>query len=130
MKIRLGPVSYTHLDVYKRQVNTLRRAVGQKELSGEEEACPAVDIPRSEADPDWIGGEPQFTLDGTAMLDRGEVPLARVNELLGKLEPGRYILLVTNFEPAPLFGAITRQNRRLFHKEDPDVEGQHLTFIQ
>ncbi len=111
-------------------VNTLRRAVGQAELSEEAAANVTVEIPRVADDPAWIAGEPQFTLNGTEMLQRGEVPLGRVNELLGKLEAGRYILLVTNFEPSPIIEAMQKQNRRIFHKTHPDDAQQHLTFIQ
>src|SRR5512147_2749408 len=80
-------------------VNTLRRAVGQDELGTESTSRLTVVIPRLSDDPDWIAGEPQFTINGTEMLQHGEVPLGRVNELLGQLEPGSYLLLVTNFEP-------------------------------
>jgi hypothetical protein len=64
------------------------------------------------------------------MLQHGEVPLGRVNELLGRLETGGYILLVTNFEPTPILDAMQKQNRRIFHKIHPADAQQHLTFIQ
>jgi hypothetical protein len=108
-------------------VNTLRRAVGQAELATE--PIFAVEIPQSADDPDWISGEPQFTLNGTEMLQRGEVPLGQVNELLKQLEAGRYILLVTNFKPTPIHDAVQKQNRQVFHKLHTDGV-QHLTFIQ
>src|SRR5512145_515418 len=100
-------------------VNTLRRAVGQVELTGEAAVSLTVEIPRVADDPAWIAGEPQFTLNGTEMLQHGEVPLGRVNELLGRLETGGYILLVTNFEPSPILDAMQKQNRRIFHKIHP-----------
>ncbi len=110
-------------------VNTLRRAVGQQELSAQATFSPKVEIPRAADDPDWLAGEAQFTIDGTELLRRGEVPLGRVNELLGKLEPGRFLLLLTNFEPSPILEAMQKQNRKVFHKVRPDEPGQHLTFI-
>jgi len=109
-------------------VNTLRRAVGQAEIAGETTTSFKVEIPRLENDPAWLAGEPQFTVNGTELLQRGEVPLGRVNELLGKLEAGRYLLLVTNFEPSPIMEAMQKQNRTVFHKLADDA--QHLTFIQ
>ena len=111
-------------------VNTLRRAVGQDELGGEAAAPLTVAIPRLADDPEWIAGEPQFTVNGTEMLQRGEVPLGRVNELLGRLEAGRFILLVTNFEPIPILEAMQKQSRKVFHKSHPDDPSQWLTFIQ
>lgn len=117
------------MDVSK-LVNTLRRAVGQEALAAQAPAPLTVVIPRLEDDPEWIIGEPQFTVNGTEMLQRGEVPLAKVNELLGQLEAGSYILLVTNFEPTPLLDAVQKQSRKIFHKSHPDDPSQWLTFIQ
>lgn len=111
-------------------VNTLRRAVGQVEISGEAEASFTVEIPRVENDPQWMAGEPQFTVNGSELLQRGEVPLGRVNELLGKLEAGRYLLLVTNFEPSPIVDAMQKQGHKVVHKIHPNHTTQHLTFIQ
>lgn len=111
-------------------VNTLRRAVGQTETAGELGTSFNVAIPRAEKDPEWIAGEPQFTLNGTELLQRGEVPLGKVNELLGKLEADRYILLVTNFEPTPIMEAMQKQNRLVFSKTQPEDTTQHLTFIR
>ena len=116
------------MDVNK-LVNTLRTAVGQQELAPQSETALQIAIPRAAEDPDWIAGEPQFTVDGTGMLARGEVPLGKVNQLLGQLEPGRFILLVTNFEPTPILDAMRKQNRRIFHKISPEGAGLYLTFI-
>lgn len=112
-----------------RLVNTLRRNVGQPELPEDPGQAPAVTISRSTEDPQWIAGEPQFTLDGTAMLERGEVPVAKVNELLGGLEPGRYLLLVTHFEPTPILDSLQKQNRKVFSKKDAQNPNRFLTFI-
>lgn len=109
-------------------VNTLRRAVGQEELAAEPNLV--VQVPQSTDDPDWISGEPQFTVNGTEMLQRGEVPLGRVNELLGQLEQGRYLLLVTNFDPTPIHDAMQKQSRMVFHKVHPGNKQQHLTYIR
>ncbi len=112
-----------------RLVNTLRRHVGQPELPEEIGQLTVVTVEHSAEDPAWIAGEPQFTLDGTAMLERGEVPVAKVNELLGNLESGRYMLLVTHFEPTPIIGNLQKQNRKVFSKKDAQNENAFLTFI-
>ncbi len=111
-------------------VNTLRLAIGQAELVLETSTSLVVEIPRVADDPEWIAGEPQFTIDGTNLLQRGQVPLGKVNDLLGKLGEGGFILLVTDFEPTPILDAMLKQNRLVFHKSNPTVQGQHLTFIQ
>jgi hypothetical protein len=117
------------MDVNK-LVNTLRRAVGQEELGAGTAANLVVEIPRVADDPEWIAREPQFIVNGTELLQRGEVPLSRVNELLGQLEEGRYILLITNFEPTPIIDAMQKQGRRVFHKTHPEETSQSLTFIR
>lgn len=111
-------------------VNTLRRAAGQGELAAETAAPLTVEIPRQTDDPAWIAGSPQFTVNGTELLQRGEVPISRVNPLIGQLETGRYILLLTNFEPIPIIDAMQKQGRKVFHKTHSDDTSQWLTFIQ
>lgn len=110
-------------------VNTLRRFIGQDELT--EEASPKVNVEglRSSEDPAWIAGEPQFIVNGTALLEKGEVPVGRVNELIGQLSPDRFILLLTNFEPSPIISAMQKQNRKIFTKVNPENPNEHLTFI-
>lgn len=109
-------------------VNTLRKAAGQDELTLEPAAALVVDLSRDVDDPEWITGEPQFTVNGTEMLQRGEVPLGQINERLEQLTPGRFLLLVTDFEPTPIVDAMHKQNRRVFHKTKGDGK-THLTFI-
>jgi hypothetical protein len=103
-------------------VNTLRRAVGQPELRADADI--QISIPSNSAsDPDWINGEPQFVVNGIELLRQGDVPLQRVNELLGSLSADRFILLVTDFEPTPMLEAMQKQNRRVFHKPHPENAG-------
>jgi hypothetical protein len=111
-------------------VNLLRREAGQPELpaSGEDYAEQAYQA--SADDPQWIHGEPQFVVNGTEMLTRGEVPLNKVNEHLGQLTAGRFILLVTNFAPTPMIEALQKQNRSVYHKVDTQDKQRHLTYIQ
>jgi len=109
-------------------VNTLRRAAGLPELSA---AAPVeISVPAADAaDPDWLTGEPQFILNGTAMLQEGEVPVQKVNELLPQLAPGRHLLLVTDFEPSPIIDTMVKARRRVYHKLHPNDAAQHLTYI-
>jgi hypothetical protein len=113
-----------------RLVNTLRRAVGQDELGTEAPDSFTIEIPKlGEDSPLWISGEPQFVVNGVELLRRGEVPLGKVNELLSQLDAERYILLVTDFEPAPILEAMQKQNRRVFQVVLPQDPTQHLTYI-
>jgi hypothetical protein len=113
-----------------RFVNALRQAAGQPELLPEDHPGVDISIPRSKADPEWIAGKPEYIINGSALLDRGDVPLLKVNELLQNLTPAGYLLLVTNFEPIPILEAMQKQNRRVSHKVNPEDGRQYLTFIQ
>lgn len=112
-----------------RLVNTLRRHVGQIELIEESDQAEHIDIPRAIEDPEWISGEPQFLVNGTELLQRGEVPLGKVNELIDQLSAGGYILLLTNFPPSPIIDAMIKQNRQTFTKISPQNSSEHMTFI-
>lgn len=108
-------------------VNTLRRAAGQGEVA---EAPSTVVVPAQDgADPAWISGEPAFVVNGSNLLDQGEVPLEHVNALLRQLPPNGYILLATDFEPSPIIEAMQRQSRRVYHKVQVDPEPHHFTYI-
>jgi hypothetical protein len=109
-----------------RLVNALRKAVGQPEWTATTAAGPAVEIPRGADAPEWATGEPQFTIDGMVLLERGEVPLGRINADLERLEAGRFLLLVTTFEPVPILDAMRKQGSRVHHTI---TGGRHLTFI-
>jgi len=111
-------------------VNTLRRAAGLVELAAEEDTPLMMEIPIAADAPEWTRAEPQYVVNGTDLLRRGEVPLSRVNELLGELAPGGLILLATDFEPSPILEALQKQNRRVYHQLHPHHPNQHLTFIQ
>lgn len=110
-------------------VNTLRRHVGQVELSEDAEQPMRVNIPRDVEDPAWIAGEPQFVVNGTELLQGGEVPLGRVNQLLPQLSEGRFLLLLTNFSPTPIIDAVQKQNLRVFSKASPHNPDEYMTFI-
>jgi len=113
-----------------RLVNTLRRAVGQAELRADTSTQAVIELPiLAEDAPPWINGEPQFIVNGVELLQRGEVPLGRVNELLSQLDPDRYILLLTDFEPTPILEAMQKQNRLVYHRVQDRDATQHLTFI-
>lgn len=109
-------------------VRILRRAAGLEELSANtpQEFVPS---PRSVDDPEWIDGAPAHMVDGVALLRDGVVPVQRVNELLTGLPAGAFILLTTDFKPAPIIEAMEKAGRRVYHKAHPGAENLHLTYI-
>jgi hypothetical protein len=110
-------------------VNLLRRQVGQPELVPSDPDTPRVMERLVIEEPDWIKGEPQFVVDGKELLAAGGVPVTRVNELLPQLEAGRFLLLATDFEPAPMIDAMKLQKRKTWHAVDPQDPACHLTYI-
>ncbi len=109
-------------------VNTLRRAVGQGEAAAA--AGGAVRAPAPAAgDPAWITGTPAFVVNGTELLEAGEVPLEHVNLLLRQLPPGGYIMLATEFEPTPIIEAMQKQGRPVHHTPPAPPSTQHYTYI-
>lgn len=114
-----------------RLVNTLRRAVGQAELVADDvlESQMIVIQAVEGGEPSWISGKPQFFINGVDLLRRGEVPLGKVNELLAQIDADRYILLLTDFEPAPILEAMHKQNRRVFSRAVEGDTTQYLTYI-
>lgn len=111
-------------------VNTLRRAVGQEELSAASEGTISVDVSIDANDPPWISEKPGVVVNGTELLANGEVPLGHINDLLAKIPPGSVILLVTEFFPSPIIDAMKKQDRMVHHKVDAKNPLRHLTFIR
>jgi len=111
-------------------INLLRREAGQQELTTDvfEESVDVESVKTS--DPDWIKGKIQFKVDGKALLTGGEVPVNKINELLPQLSEDGIILLVTDFEPAPMIEAVIKQKRLVHHKLDPHDPTRHLTFFK
>ncbi len=109
-------------------VRILRRAAGLEELpAGLAQAF--VPPPRAADDPDWIEGAPAHVLDGVALLRDSIVPVQRANELLAGLPAGAFILLTTDFKPAPIIEAMEKAGRRVYHKTLRDEANLHLTYI-
>jgi hypothetical protein len=111
-------------------INLLRREAGQAEFNKSENPAPINERPGTQVDPDWIKGDPEFVISGTELLTKGDVPLNRVNELLQQLTKGRFLLLITDFEPQPMFEALGKQSRTVYHRIDSQNSSQHLTYIK
>ena len=85
--------------------------------------------PRAADDPEWIEGAPAHVVDGIALLRDGVAPVQRVNELLAALPAGAFILLTTDFKPAPIIEAMEKARRTVYHKTPAGAENLHLTYI-
>ncbi len=106
-------------------VNILRAAVGQTELKGETQNWK---VPL-ENKAQWIKGDPTYIVDGVEMLNQGQHPLNKVNELMQSIPSGAYLVLYTNFKPLPLIEAMEKQNYLVYHKSASEDPQKHITFI-
>ena len=111
-------------------INLLRREVGQPELKPDKLETMEIPHPIKSGEPGWIDGEVQFTVNGAELLAKGEVPVNHINALLPALSEGKLILLVTDFLPAPMIDALTKQKRHVHHLIDPQDPNRHLTYIK
>lgn len=111
-------------------VNTLRRAAGQPELVRAEAPAAISPVPAAPGDPPWITAKPDVVVDGGELLRHGEVPLQHINHLLGTVQPGGVVLLMTDFEPVPMLEAMQKLKRRTYCKPHPTEQGKYLTYIQ
>lgn len=107
-------------------VNTLRRAVGLKEINSKV----TYNVQWKAGEPDWIKDELQYTVNGTEMLSRGEHPMQKVTTLMHSTENGRFLLLITNFQPIPLIEEMEKQKYSVFTKVDERKSDHHYTFIR
>jgi len=118
-------------------VAALRRAAGLETASddtkhlgtgapGEESGPGAATAP--EAAPDWVtAGRVVETLDADALLDAGEVPLARVNAGVHALRDGELLRIESGFRPVPLLEALAKQGLRVFLRES--APGRFETLV-
>jgi len=97
-------------------VAALRRAAGLADDEGPGAAGGAPAPPRET--PAWVAAARVVeTIDAEALLERGEIPLARVNERARALRPGEALRVLSSFRPAPLLDALDRQGLATFVRE-------------
>lgn len=109
-------------------VRILRRAAGLEELP-DGPVRTFVPPPRAAEDPEWIEGAPAYVVDGVALLREGIVPVQRVNELMTTVPAGAFILLTTDFTPAPIVDAMAKAGHKVYHKTASGEANLHLTYI-
>jgi hypothetical protein len=69
----------------------------------------------------------ETVIDADAMLDAGEVPLARINAAAAALAPEALLRVDSAFRPAPLIEALDRQGHPCFVREESP--GRFATFV-
>ena len=107
-------------------VAALRAAAGQElDASAEGEGGP---VPDTGATPEWLDeSRVASVIDADALLDAGEVPLARVNGAAAGLAAGTLLRVDSGFRPTPLIDALSKQGHRCHVREEP--AGRFATFV-
>lgn len=104
-------------------VNKLREAVGQELIVSAEIGSETTETA------EWTQGEPVESVDGSALLAEGKNPLEIVTAKMKELSTGEFLLLQTDFRPAPMIDNMQKQGHQVVCN-GPDEEGQFLTFIR
>lgn len=110
-------------------VGALRRAAGLDEAAGAgaELVGGATGCAGGE-EPAWLAqARVVATIEADALLDAGEVPLARVNSAARALKPGESLRVVSGFRPVPLVEALAKQGLRCVVRET--APGRFETFV-
>jgi hypothetical protein len=107
-------------------MNSIREKLGMEKLID-------TDSDNSEglnSEPVWIKQSAAHTINGIEMLEQGIHPLNEVFRLMGEINHGEYVLLVTNFTPVPLIDAMEAKGYTVFTKEDSVLRGNINNYIR
>ena len=110
-----------------RELVAALRSAADQEPDGVEEggAGPASD---TATPPEWLDESQVATvISADALLDAGEVPLARVNGAAAGLAAGTLLRVDSGFRPTPLIDALSKQGHRCHVREEP--AGRFATFV-
>ncbi len=106
-------------------VNMLRSEVGQQPLEG----TPTEHTPEQfKALPKWTNATPATEIDVTTLLQAQKNPLAEVTVALRNLQPGTFLVLKSDFLPAPLIDTFEKQGYDTYTKELDETH--YLTYIK
>lgn len=105
-------------------VNRLRKAVGQTPIE------PVAREDESEAQAaGWMSDEPADMVNGNELLAAKENPLQIVTARVKELSPGQFLLLRTDFRPAPMIDNMRKQAHQVVC-QGPDKAGIFHTYIR
>jgi TusA-related sulfurtransferase len=105
-------------------VLALRRELG---VEGGDDISDTRDGGASEVPP-WVELEAVPTIDGGALLDAGETPVAKASTALTGMAPGEVLVLSAPFQPAPLIDSLRAKGHDVYAREAND--GTWLAWIR
>jgi hypothetical protein len=79
-----------------------------------------IDVAASLEAPDWVSADAEVQIDGGALLDAGETPVARASMALAEMESRELLVLSAPFQPAPLIDSLRAKGHDVFGREEAD----------
>lgn len=70
--------------------------------------------------PPWVPLEAEPTIDGGALLDAGETPIAEASTALSVMAQGAVLVVSAPFLPAPLIDSLRAKGHQVFAREEGD----------
>jgi TusA-related sulfurtransferase len=71
--------------------------------------------------PAWVSLDAETNIDGGALLDAGETPIARASNTLAKMSPGDVLVVAAPFQPAPLIDNLRAKGHEVYSREESDT---------
>jgi len=68
--------------------------------------------------PGWVSLDAEADIDGGALLDAGETPIARASTALAGMSSGEVLVVSAPFQPAPLVDSLRAKGHDVFAREE------------
>jgi TusA-related sulfurtransferase len=71
--------------------------------------------------PAWVSLDADPSIDGGALLDAGETPIARASAALTEMSSGEVLVVSAPFQPAPLIDSLRAKGHDVYAREESDL---------
>jgi len=71
--------------------------------------------------PGWVSLDAEANIDGGALLDVGETPIARASTALAGMSSGEVLVVSAPFQPAPLIDSLRAKGHDVYAREESDA---------
>ena len=92
----------------------LRRELG---VQGGEDIVDSADLDSTEA-PGWVLLDAEAAIDGGALLDAGETPVAKASTALAEMDSDEVLVISAPFQPAPLIDSLRAKGHEVYAREE------------
>ena len=92
----------------------LRRELG---VQGGEDIVDSADSDPTEA-PGWVLLDAEAAIDGGALLDAGETPVAKASTALAEMDSDEVLVISAPFQPAPLIDSLRAKGHEVYAREE------------